>query len=136
MPSVSPSVWCAVLLPQPAAVRPVRARAASRRRRARPVMRGGILSPGHGRALAAPAVLLEDAAQASHRLGVLALDPPAGAQRLEDAVRDQLGLGLEGELDARRVTRPGLEGVDAPRADAVVLAAVALLDDAVGRVED
>src|SRR5438067_5245835 len=103
--------------------------------RARLIMRGASLTGGDRHAPPAALALLEDRAQPVQRVLVLAPHPAAGAEALEDAVREGGGDRLEREAHARGACRRGRQLVDAERADAVVLARAAHLDDAVGRLD-
>ena len=58
-------------------------------------MRRGSLPTGDRDALAAPLAALNDRAQPAHRLHVLASQPPARPERLQQAIGQRGGLGLE-----------------------------------------
>src|SRR3954453_12706883 len=130
MPSVSASWVTDCLLPQAPSVSAAAVAARSVRdfvevRR----IRGAILPGGDRGPMAASAVFLEDRTQAAHGAPVLAAQPAAGTQRLAELVGEQLRLALEGERHTRAAARAFLELVRPERADAVVLAGAAGLDD-------
>src|SRR5438067_1023632 len=130
MPSVS-ALWIEfVLLPHAASVR---AAAMSEKTERDLIVIGrigpGTLSGGDRRPASAATVLLEDRPQAAHRAGRLALEPAARAERLADAIGQVAGLGLERERHACASRADRLELVGAQRADPVVLASAAALDD-------
>jgi hypothetical protein len=88
-----------------------------------------------GDAATAVQILFEDRPQAAHRLGVLALDPSARAELLEELVAGLLGQRLDGEAHAGRTPRTHVELVDAKCANAVELAGAAALDDEARRLD-
>ena len=100
-------------------------------------MRRGSLSAGDRDAPAPPRsspsslAPLDDGAQAAHRAGVLALHPASARRGSQQPVGERRGDGLDVKLHARRAAGRGRELVDAERADAVVLAGAADLDDPV-----
>src|SRR5215208_1946214 len=85
--------------------------------------------PCDGGADPALLALFEDRAQAAQRLAALAPDPAAAGDGLHQAVREQLGLGLGRELDARLPAGRVRQDVLRAQPVAVVLPALADADD-------
>src|SRR5512133_1057505 len=97
--------------------------------------RGLAGTAGERGACPAAVVLLEDLAQAAHRLAHLALRPAARAEGLHQLVGVRLGLDDEGEAHARAAGGRRRELVHAKCADPVELAGAPGLDDLVRPVE-
>src|SRR3954471_18148129 len=136
MPSVSACVTTSSP-PQPDATSAATDSRASRRMRTgpEPIMGPWSLQPADGRALSAPATLLEDPAQPLERLRRAALEPAAAArERLHRLVRGQRRLRLVGELPPCAPARGGLQHPLRVGLDAVELAPPPDADDAPRRL--
>src|SRR3954467_3216392 len=102
------------LLPQPASgAATASAHRRGTRRRRELIAAARLAKARDRRPPPAALALLEDRAQAAQRLGALALEPAARPEGLHQTVGERRGPRLDGQRDAGRAARAGLELVDA-----------------------